>query len=353
MNPSIRPALLAALLATGTAAGTPTLLEEPSQDRWMYPSNGTPGTRSQASTFSALPAASGLDDRWGFFLIAFDTSEAVPPGLPAAVYQIHSAKVAATISQDLRFTYDPSYDAWHSYGTPAVPAATVDTDPGRPLELHGAGFRNGWTAASFVETSSHGPAEPGTRNAFPLGFDTGGGARDVSNNITGQFESIPWAVGTNHSLAPGTPVPLDSVFDFQINPSLPGVDEYLKQGLAAGRIWFSLSSLHPATQQAGEFVAYYTRDNVYHQLFGGLAPTLTLQASLDLKLSITRSAGQVTLSWPQFAGFTHRLEASPDLAASSWVVVHSHAAVTSGQGVFTESPAAATRFYRLALTKSP
>lgn len=48
------------------------MVSEPSHDRWMYPSNGTPGTRAQASTFSALPGSSGLDDRWGFFLLAFE-----------------------------------------------------------------------------------------------------------------------------------------------------------------------------------------------------------------------------------------------------------------------------------------
>ncbi len=348
-----RTPLLAALLAANAATANPATISEPSQDRWMYPSNSTPGTRSQASTFSALPAASGLDDRWGFFLFAFDTAVAVPPGLPPEIYQIHSVKVSATISQDLLFTYDPTSDSWQTHGTPSVPAAIPDADPGRPLELHGTGFRNDWTAASFLETSPYGPALPGLRNAFPLGFDANGISRDVSNSITQQFESIPWAVGKTSSLSPGDAVPIDTVFEFEINPSLPGVDAYLKQGLAAGRIWFSLSSLHPATQQAGEFVAYYTRDDVYHELFGGLAPTLTVEATLNLNLSISGNGGQVTLTWPEYAGFTHQLQTSPDLSPLSWTTVHSHAATTSGTGIFTETPSATKRFYRLALTATP
>ena len=68
------------------------VIAEPSQDRWMYPSNSTPGTRPQASTFSALPGSAGLDDRWGFFLFAFDTGPAVPPGLPPEIYRIRSVK---------------------------------------------------------------------------------------------------------------------------------------------------------------------------------------------------------------------------------------------------------------------
>jgi hypothetical protein len=336
-----------------SAAGSPAVIAEPSQDRWMYPSNSTPGTRSQASTFSALPGSAGLDDRWGFFLFAFDTGAAVPAGLPPEIYQIRSIKVTATIGQDNLFRYDPSYDPWMTYGTPTVPASVADADSGRPLELHGAGFRGAWAPQTFLETSPYGSSVPGSRNAYPLGFDTAGAPRDVSNNITGQFESVPWAIGKTHSPAAGEWVPIDTAFEFEIDSSLPGVNQYLRQGLAAGRVWFSLTSLHPATQQAGEFVAWYTRDDVYHQLFGGLAPQLDLQATLNLQLTIQRNGNQVTVSWPEFAGFTHALQASPDLANGSWLPIHSHAAAVNGTGTFSENTSAGTRFYRLALTPTP
>lgn len=342
--------LLVPLTFVWVAAVTAQTVVEPSHDRWMYPSNGTPGTRAQASTFSALPGAAGLDDRWGFFLFAFDTDSAVPAGLPPDFYQIKSVQVTATIGQDLLFRYDSSYDGWRTYATPSVPAQEADPDPGRPLELHGAGFRNGFNAANFTETSLHGGnGSPGTRNAYPLGFDETGAARDVSGNVTGQFESIPWAVG-QADLEAGEPVPEGTVFTFAIDPALPGVSEYLRNGLSAGRIWFALDSLHPATQQAGEFVAYYTRDDIYHQLFGGLAPTLRIEADLKFPLSITREENSVVVSWPEFAGFTFVLQASPDLTPASWQPVHQHAAVEDGGGSFTEAIAPAPRFYRLAIT---
>ena len=79
----------------------------------------------------------------------------------------------------------------------------------------------------------------------------------------------------------------------------------------------SLTSLHPATQQADEFVAWLTKDDPYHQLFGGQAPSLSIEAELDLPVTISNSAGLASLSWPEYAGFTHTLQASPDLSGNS------------------------------------
>lgn len=345
------PTLL--LLSALGAMGNPVIISEPSHDRWMYPSNSTPGMRTQASTFSALPGSAGLDDRWGFFLFAFDTGEVLPAGLPPEIYRIKSVKLTATIGQNLLFRYDPSYDSWQTYGTPSVPAAFADEDAGRPLELHGAGFRGPWTATTFLETSPYGPSAPGTRNAFPLGFNSAAVSRDVSANVTQQFESSPWAVGKSDAMSPGDWVPVDTTFTFQLDAGSPGVSSYLRQGLASGRIWLSLTSLHPATQQGGEFVAWYTRDDPYHQLFGGLAPTLTVEAELDLPLTISRAGNGVSLGWPEFAGFTHVLQASEKPSSNSWVPVHSHAATANGPGGFSETTTAPARFYRLALFPTP
>ena len=358
-----RLTLLALFYALDTSAsGTPSTIIQPSQDRWMYPSNVTPGNRTQASTFSALPGAAGLDDRWGFFLFAFDTGAAVPAGLPPEFYQIRSVKVTAMIAQDILFAYDPSYDGWRSYSTPSVPATVADSDSGRPLELHGAGFRNGQSAASFLETSPYGGnGQPGTRNAFPLGFDATGLPRDAGNNITGQFDSVPWAVGQQPHLSPGDLVPEGTVMNFMLDASLAGVDAYLRNGLAAGRVWFSLSSLHPATQQAGEFVAYYTRDDFAHQFSianvsgyqGGIAPTLELDAEISLPLSITQDGGSVLLNWPEFPGFTFTLQASPDLSPASWQAIHQYSATSTGIGSHSEPVQPGKRFFRLGIHPTP
>ena len=338
--------LLAAVVGA-SAAAQPVVIPEPSADRWMYVANSTPGTRGQASTFSALPASSGLDDRFGFFLIRFDTTAAVPAGLPASSYRIRSITLTATIGQDELFRYDPSADPLTSFGTPTAPPTEADPDLGRPLELHGAGFRNGFTAQTFQENSANGGSAPGTRNAFPMGFDDLGAARDVSNNITDAFDSIPWAIGKTNDVEPTDLVPLETEFTFEIDASLPGVSSYLQESLSSGQVWLSLSSLHPATQQGGEFVAWLTRDDAIHQLFGGLAPSLTLDVALDIPLTLTRESNTSTLTWPEFAGYTHQLRASSNLTDWSTEPIHTHAATTDGSGTFTETTTEARRFYQL------
>src|SRR5690606_34938609 len=155
----------------GALAAETVKLTEPDADRWMYFSNSTPGKRAQAATFTALPADDTFDDRFGFYLIRFATSEVLPAGLPLEYYRVKRASMTAVIGVEMLFSYDPTPDPWQSIGTPTVPATIADEDPGRPLELFGAGFRNGFTAANFTESSAHGGSNPGIRNAFPFGSD--------------------------------------------------------------------------------------------------------------------------------------------------------------------------------------
>jgi len=332
----MRLSFLAAISTASWAAAAPQTIPEPSADRWMYPSNGTPGFRAQASTFSALPSSGGVEDRWGFFLIQFDTSAHVPAGLPPSHYRIRSIHLTATTGQDETFDYDPTPDPLASYGTPDADATVTDPDAGRPVELHGAGFRNGFNAGNFLETSAYGTSE---RNAYPLGFGPNGNARDVSWNVTAGFEAVPWATGTTTEVEPGDPVPLETVFTFDIDSSLPGVNSYLQQGLSEGSLWFSLSSLHPAIQQGGQLAAWLTRDDALHQIFGDLAPTLTFEVELNVPIKLSRRGTENTLTWPTFEGFDHELQASSNL--EDW------APIPQGDGTATESTSATRRFYRI------
>ncbi|MFM2243530.1 MAG: hypothetical protein RLZ97_2386 [Verrucomicrobiota bacterium] len=334
-------------------AAAPVFIDEPSKDRWMYGLNTTPGTRSQAPTFSALPDFTGVDDRWGFFLFAFDTGTVIPPGLGARSYRITSVRVTAAVGLANNFAYDPTYDAWNTYATPTRPAAVTDPDAGRPVELHGAGFRGTWTAANFTETSPNGSETPGSRNAYPLGFTPAGQARDVSNNITATFDSLPWAIARTDEVVPGALVPAETPFYFDIDPTLPGVSNYLAQSLSSGRIWFSLSSLQPAIQQGGEYASWITRDDFVHQLFGGLAPSLEIEVTLEVPLSIQRDDADVVIGWRTFAGFTHTLMASPDLSADSWTPVSSAASTTNGNTTHRVAIAPGKRFFRIEYTPNP
>ncbi len=236
--------LLSLFLALPALAqeSTVTAVDEPSADRWMYVSNATPGTRSQATTFSALPGDSGVDDRFGQFLVKFDTAAAgIPPSLGEENYTLTSLVFRATVSSGGTI-YDPTQDDRFTYGEMALP----DTDAGRPAELHGTGFRNDFTASSFVEDSPFGSGNGrSVRNAYALGFDGTGVPRDVSNNIGEDFDSRAWAIGQASGLSPGDAMPADTVLTFTPDVSDPAIAAYVREGLNRGFVWFTLSSLHP------------------------------------------------------------------------------------------------------------
>lgn len=325
--------------------------DQPDHDRWFYPHNTTPGTRPQASVFSALPMSGGLDDRWGFFLLGFDTFDLLPLNLPPDCYRIRSVKLTATVGTHENFRYDPTYDSWRTYATTTRDAEVADADIGRPVELSGVGFRQGFTARTFTEISPHGSSNPGMRHAFPLGYTTVGEARDVSSNVTMQFESVPWAIG-QAPIAAGSLVPEETRFSFDLNLNLPGVTRYLQQSLSLGRLWFSLHSMHPAFEQGGEFASFYTKDDIGHELFGGLAPTLELEVEIVHPLNLQINGQQVTLQWPSYAGNRYVLQASPNLSPGSWQNLHQQDVVQDGSSQFSVPFSPGSRFFRLSLQPS-
>lgn len=344
--------LLALLLgANGLAAGEPlsVAIIEPAGDRWMYPANGTPGTRAQASTFSALPNAGGVEDRFGQFIFKFDTAAAgISAGLGAENYHISSISVTATIGQDRLFLYDPTQDSRYTYGQMALP----DDDLGRPLELHGTGFRNGFSSETFQENSAFSGGDPLERNAFALGFDASATPRDVSNNVTEDFPSQAWAIGKIDELPPGSEVVQDTIVRFTIDLTVPGVSGYVREGLDRGFIWLTLSSLHPALQQGGEFVAYYTKDSAVHGLFGDAAPTLDLTWTTPSGFtSFSRNPiGRVSLGFFGQVGISYILQASTDLTENSWQDLTTFSPATSGTLSWQENSPQPKRFFRISST---
>lgn len=338
-------------LAIHSARGQVTVTEitEPSADRWNYVSNVTPGTRSQASTFSALPSDGGVDDRFGQFLVKFDTAAAgIPAGLGAGNYEIASVTFRAVVSNSGNI-YDPTQDDVFTYGEMALP----DSDPGRPLELHGTGFRNGFTASTFQKDSPHGSGNGrSVRNAFALGFDSAGAPRDVSNNIGENFDPHTWAIGQAATLTPGDPIPADTVFTFTPDVSDPAIAAYLREGLDRGFIWFTLSSLHPALMQGGELISYYTRDSLDHMIDGNLAPSISIAWDVPLRFTTFErdASGTVSLSFAGVPGFSYALQASPNLTAGSWEPLRTFSSPTATTFTWQEPSPAGKRFFRIART---
>jgi hypothetical protein len=264
----VRSFVVVSLLAMAGAADAETI--NIGLDRWMYPFSFTGGTRNLSPTFGAV-GTPGFDNRDAQFLIGFDTSSVIPTGQGATNYQINSVTVRTMVGAPSGFEYDPTYDAFRTYLPDTDPESLDDADVGRPIELFGVGFRNGYTSFSFgpndnqppgfEESSPFGTQDVGTRNAYPLSFASAGMGIDVSNNIADRIESHPWAIGSA-ALAPGAPVTDNTTLAFAIDLSNADVRSYLQRGLNDGALGFAISSLHAASQAGGPPVPQFlTREN--------------------------------------------------------------------------------------------
>ncbi|MGC3989273.1 MAG: hypothetical protein QM796_06275 [Chthoniobacteraceae bacterium] len=206
----VRPTLmaLAALLSVSFLHATTVSLSQPTANRWMYPFASNPGNEASAAVFGDVGDTSGsFDERDGQMLLGFNLSGLVATGLGASSYQINSVTITLTLSNS-SYLYDPTYDSYQTYLNSSASGDVADSDAGRPVELFGVGIRNGYTAQSFTETSPFGTTARGGRNAYAMSY-LNGTATDVSNNVSGGFESSPWAVGTTSAVNPGDAVPRD------------------------------------------------------------------------------------------------------------------------------------------------
>ena len=291
----------AVLLAAGVAHADPIHVQfcRPTLDRWMYPYNSTPGCKSDLPVFGGLTTDGVFDDsfdnRDGQMLIGFNTSApepapelcapADPPCEPAVLpvgaglgpdnYYVTWARVTVTVLSDLTFTYDPTPDPWQSWLLPGDPDYVPDRDPGRPVELFGTAFRHGWSASTFPENGpfcnncdclSQGFVCKYVRSAFPTDAATCG-VRDISNNVDGQFDPIPFAVGTNDTLTPGQFVPYGTELTFDIDINDDCIQDYLRAGLDEGMLDFVIASIFPAEQQqAGTYPTFFAKEDLLVRL---------------------------------------------------------------------------------------
>lgn len=268
-------------------------LNRPTLDRWMYPFNQEPGTRAEAMTFGALGIPDFFDDRDAQFIIGFDTIPTVPAGLGLAAYQIQSARLTVTISTDETSLYDPTFDSFETYLDEQNGLYEPDGDEGRPIEVYGLGFRNGFGRFSFQESTVFSFGDPtleGVRNAYALGYLPNGDPVDISNNVRDQFEVTPFAIGQIDGLAPGSPVPSESDVTFDLDLTNPDVVRYLQSSLNDGRLLLTVSSLHDASQ-GGQvtYPRYYTKEN-------GLSEFFDYEARLDLEVIIPDAATPAVLT---------------------------------------------------------
>ena len=251
------------LLAVGRlfAAEFGLRVNQPTLDRWMYPFDFEPGTRTYAATFASFD--SRFDTRDAQFLLGWNLESLVLTNQPPRNYVLRRARLAVTISKNETFFYDPTYDSIVTYMT-NQPGYVPDADLGRPIELHGAAFRGGLSADTFKESSDYGPINAftspnisiGTRNAFAADFDARGALVDIANHVgqrnadwtNAPFEAHPWAIGITTNASPGQLVPDGSVLTFDVDLADPLIHAYFQTALSTGRLRLFISSLSPAQQ---------------------------------------------------------------------------------------------------------
>ena len=379
---------MAAILIQGPEARAAAFeILEPAGDKYMYPFLTDPtfgGDRDYASTFGAFGSIDdpgfNFDDRDAQFFLDFDTSSIVTPGQGAANYQISQLVVTLVVANHDAFLYDPTLDALSTYT-----GGSADSDPGRPIELYGVGYRSGWTSNTFTENSPF-QTEPSSsvldpkgdwnrkRNAFAMDFESNGQARDVSNNVEENFETNPWAVAdspglveldgsyTESPLQVGSLVPEGRVFRFIINVSNPPIRQYLQAGLNVGRIHLMVSSLMGTSQGSTDIPRFYTKESTFHDPSAGNFLAAQLYGEVSIipagippvpKVSVARlNPSGFRISFETQSGYRYVVESRDSLASGSWTAKSSTFTGNGATQFFddTEANPQARRFYRVAVT---
>jgi len=293
----VAAASVIALLAAASAAQQfdfPT----PLYDRWHYPFNFSPGTRPTGSVFSSLgtgvPEFQNFNDRDGVVIVAWDTSTLITAGLGPDAYDIQSVTITLTNESSAAWPVDLTPDEWFTFdvnndtfingdgiprGAPGdADGESDDADPGRPIELFGAGFGPVYTSSDWTESS---PYVGGTntaaapRDPFPFVFQSGTGVMlHVEDSVegrwneaagVGRFTPTPWAVGVPLGYTPGAqPTPFVVRFDLDLSLSEGRVRRYFQEQLDQGRVFVEVTSLIETVMfgEPGEIPSFFMKEGV-------------------------------------------------------------------------------------------
>lgn len=291
-----RSALLVSCLAIASPAIAQNFnatYDTPVLDRWMYPFNFSAGAESRASLFAAINQP-GFDDRDGELLVGFNTDAEIPTGMGRNRYKVLSATLSVFVENDNAFYYDPSADPLASSFDTSDPEYIADADPSKPIEVWAAGYRNGFSAATFQEDSAFGgtpvvqPAQQ-ARNVFPALLDNAQNATDVALQVRQKFAANPMALAhlfdeNSQELTPGTLVPQGTEVRFSLANVSSANYVYLQNALNSGLVRLLVTTLEPTSGGPGggtggiTYPRIYTKENAVSSL--GYAPHLTLEVAI-------------------------------------------------------------------------
>ncbi|MEE8171027.1 MAG: dockerin type I domain-containing protein [Phycisphaerae bacterium] len=289
-------ALALALAVAGTVQAQTITFDTPSDDRWHYPFNGSPGNRPAGSNFGAIGDVR-FNNRDAEVFVAWDTSSQIDIALGTTAYNIQSITVTLTNEANAEWPVDSTVDEWFTFdlngdkmqnadgfprGDPSdTDGESDDVDPGRPVELYGLAFDSFFTAQTWTEFSffvgSTVGVEGDPRDPFPFTFQAGTlDILHVEDNAAGlhnsglpspvfEFTPTPWAVGNPLSYTPAAQtIPFD--VELPIDLSLHGgaVRRHFQQLLNDGRLFVAIASLHEADEQvvAPTFPSFFMKEAV-------------------------------------------------------------------------------------------
>lgn len=315
--------LRVAVLGVGVLAGSLFAqtfdFSTPSDDRWQYPFNFSGGARPTASVFTSLgtgvPSFSNFNDRDGAFIVAWNTAGQIAPGAGAGNYSIASIRVTLRNEPGATWIPDLTTDEWFTFdfnndtfingdgiprGEPGdIDGESSDSDPGRPIELFGAGFGPFYTAQTWTENSAYvGGTDQANapRDPFPMTYQAGSGdvlhcedsisGRHNQNlaNPVGRFTPVPWSTGAPIDYVPEQQtVPFDVVFDIHLDLADGRVRQYFQEQLNAGRVIVYVTALTETVMggTTGGVPSFYNKEGLgLHPL--ARAPKLTVVLSQGL-----------------------------------------------------------------------
>ena len=260
-------------------------------DRWNYPWNVTPGKRPKASVFRSTDPDLGVK-RYGVYFVNFDTSNDIPLNLAPEKYQINEATIRILTSDNFEVPYDPSFDNVETYLPEDDPLFIRDLDPGRPVELFGAGIRNGLTFSDWDESAPYSPEIGAESSLYPAIYSfENDNLIDVSLAVDydNPINVNPFAVGKLEDTEPGNLIPADSWMEFKIDLSQQNNIDYIRSCLSSGYLSIAVTSLNGGGHGVRTFPEFHTRDSLL-----GEPPQLLLsvnildEPSYDLELAITK-----------------------------------------------------------------
>lgn len=309
----------------------------PSDDQWQYPFNFTPGSRPTGSCFGAA-GVTNFNDRDGVVILAWDTSSLITPGQGPDAYDIASIRVTVTQQANANvipsWTPDLTVDEWFTFdvngdgvvnadgiprGAPGdTDGESDDVDPGRTIELFGAGFGPTYSLQSWSESSGYVGANDQVsteRDPFPFVYQDGTLTMlHVEDHVDGlfnagagvfQFTPVPWAVGVPQGYTPGAQqVPFD--IEFVIDLSLSGgeVKRYFQNQLNEGRVVVMITSLTETVEQGpvAAIPSFYMKEGVPLDV-GAKPAALTIELA-DASVPAVSTWGMVTLALTALTGGT-------------------------------------------------